>query len=103
MLKRDYSMRGDHVILPNTPERLEKLKMAVRDQRSTWSSVREIFGQPCWFIQPFVAHLQHISKVRVVIVGGRIAYNMSTKPKVGDYGGWKTSDKPLIHPIHTYT
>lgn len=104
VLKRDYSMRGDHVITPQTPDRIEKLNLALKTQRTTWGSVKDFFSQPCWFVQPFLAHLLYIGEVRVVIVGGRIAYKMSTTPRLGDeYGEWETTDKPFIRPIHKHT
>lgn len=102
VLKRDYSMRGDHVITPQTPDRLLKLKRAMKEQGKTWASVKQFFGQPHWFIQPFLAQLLQIGEVRVVIVGGRIAYKMSTTQKVGDYGGWEACDKPFIRPLHQH-
>ena len=102
VLKRDYSMRGEHVITSHTPNLVKKLKMTVGEQGETWASLKEFFGQPRWFIQPFLAQLMQIGEVRVFIVGGRIAYKMSTTPKVGDYGGWIADDNPLIRPLHQH-
>jgi hypothetical protein len=101
VLKRDYSMRGQHVFSSHTPDLVDKLNMAVKESGS-WASVRDFFGQPHWFIQPFLAQLMEIGEVRVVIVGGRIAYKMCTTPKVGDHGAWIANDNPVIRPVHQH-
>lgn len=103
VLKRDYSMRSDHVITQSTPDCLEKLAAAVEDQRKAWSKVRGIFGQPCWFVQPFLANLLYIGETRAVVVGGRIAYKISTTQVPNDYGSWQVTDKPIIRPIHKHS
>ena len=102
VLKREFSMRGEHVITPDTKNPANVLQKALAAQEKTWGKVKASLGEPMWFMQPFVAHLLTIGEVRVVIVGGRIAYKMTTTPKSGDPGAWNVSDKATIRPIHTH-
>lgn len=100
VLKRDYSMRGDHVI---SIHNLWKLRQAVKDQRKAWKAVEGFFGQPSWFVQPFLAHLLYVGETRVFIVGGRIIYKISTTQKLGeDEGLWEVTDMPVIRPLHKH-
>jgi hypothetical protein len=102
VLKRDYSMRSEHVIVPQTPNPVDILKKATLNQRKTWAKVRDFFGEPKWFVQPFVAHLVYIGEVRVVIVGGRIVYKITMIPVHGEQGGWDVTGNPVIRPIHMH-
>ena len=101
-LKRDYSMRGDHVITPKMEDPLGKLKHAIQEERKTWPIVLEFFGKPRWFIQPFLAQLLQIGEARVVIVGGRIVYKMCTTLRQGVAKEWECTDKPVLRPLHKH-
>jgi hypothetical protein len=96
-------MRSEHVIGPHTEDPVENLMHAVEEQKKTWPKVDEFFGQPLWFIQPFLAQLLQIGEVRVVIVGGRMAYTLSTKPRLGVSQGWGVTDKPFLRPVHQHS
>jgi hypothetical protein len=102
VIKREYSMRSEHVVTPLTRNPVDVLKRARSKQRKTWGEVKEFWAEPKWFVQPFVPHLLHVGEVRVVIVGGRIAYKTTTIPKTGEPGGWDVTDKAAIRPIHTH-
>jgi hypothetical protein len=103
VLKRDYSMKSQHVILPTTPNLSSKIKKALKEEEKTWKGVEGFFGRPKWLLQPIVAHLLHVGEVRCFIVSGRLLYKITTTP-----GGGRletqceiTNDEP-IRPLHTH-
>jgi hypothetical protein len=107
VLKRDYSMMSDKVIIVNAGdvlplESLENFQSALETQRKNWRSVEGFFPSPGWLIQPFLAHLRYIGEVRLMIVGGRIVYKVTTTPSPGKPGCWEVIDEPLIRPIHLH-
>ena len=99
VLKRDYSMKGEHVITPSTEDPVRQLKKLMKEQEHTWKLVEEIFGTPHWFIQPFVAHLVHVGEVRAFVVEGRMLFKVTTTPR--ESGIWATDAEP-IRPLHTH-
>jgi hypothetical protein len=99
VLKRDYSMKAEHVITPSTEKPVEMLKNSMNKQERTWKVVEKMFGTPHWFIQPFVAQLVHVGEVRTFVVEGRILFKVTTTP--GEDGLWTTDVEP-IRPLHTH-
>lgn len=103
VLKRDYSMKGQHVIHSMTSDPVGKLKEALRVEKDTWKLVMEFFGRPKWFIQPFVAHLLYVGEVRCFFVCGRLVYKVSTTPgEEGPEGPWEVSADDVLRPLHTH-
>jgi glutathione synthase/RimK-type ligase-like ATP-grasp enzyme len=102
VLKRDYSMRCEHVITPKTEDALARLKHALREEKKNWPMVQEFFGKPRWFLQPFLTQLLEIGEARVFIVGGRIAYKMCTTQKPGVKDEWACTDEPVLRPLHKH-
>lgn len=100
VLKRDYSMKGDHVITPRMEDPVGVIKRLMKEQERTWKVVEGIFGTPHWFIQPFVAHLVHVGEVRAFVVEGRLLFKVTTTPRE-DGTVWVTDTEP-IRPLHTH-
>lgn len=104
VLKRDYSMMCQHVILPASPNATLKIAKSLREEEETWEKVKELFGMPKWFVQPIVAHLLYVGEVRCFIVSGRLVSRITTTPSA------KGPDSPLevtnytpIRPLHTHS
>jgi hypothetical protein len=57
VLKREYSMRGDHVITSATPNAKKVFQDALKAQEETWGEVKYFFGEPIWFVQPRIEPL----------------------------------------------
>jgi hypothetical protein len=101
VIKRDYSMKCEHVLLPSTPNAASKVKECIRIEKETWEQVRGLFGMPVWFVQPIVAHLLHVGEVRCFIGSGRLVYKVITTP--GQDFCWEvTNNDPIIRPLHTH-
>jgi translation elongation factor EF-Tu-like GTPase len=100
VLKRDYSMKGEHVITPSTVGSVEKIKKSKNEVERTWKTVEKMFGVPHWFIQPFVAHLVHVGEVRAFVVEGRLVYKVTTTPR--EDGSLSVNDEENIRPLHTH-
>lgn len=102
VLKRDYSMKCQHVILPTSPKPSLTIKKSLMQEENTWKRVQGLFGMPKWFIQPIVAHLLHVGEVRCFIVSGRLVYKVTTTPGEGLDHPWEITDHDLIRPLHTH-
>jgi hypothetical protein len=102
VLKRDYSMKSQHVILPTHPNISSTIKEALRVEEKTWKGVRDMFGMPKWFIQPIVAHLLHVGEVRCFIVSGRLLYKVTTTPGLQANSPMQVTSHDLIRPLHTH-
>jgi len=102
VLKRDYSMKCEHVILPSTPNLALKIKDSLKEEDKTWKQVESFFGMPKWFVQPIVAHLLHVGEVRCFIVGGRLVYKVTTTPSEGPDSQWQVTNHEPIRPLHTH-
>ena len=100
VLKRDYSMKSQHVIFPTTPNTASTIQNALNEEKKTWNTVEELFGRPQWFLQPTVAHLLHVGEVRCFIVGGRLVYKVTTTPIKG--GGVHVTNHEPTRPLHTH-
>ena len=101
VLKRDYSMKSQHVIFPTTPNTASTIQNALNEEKKTWNTVEELFGRPQWFLQPTVAHLLHVGEVRCFIVGGRLVYKVTTTPIKG--GGVHVTNHEPTRPLHTHS
>jgi hypothetical protein len=101
VLKRDYSMKCEHVLTPGDTDLLAKMKKAVEEEEETWKKVEQFFGRPKWFIQPFVAQLKHVGEVRAFIVEGRVLYHITTTPEAS-LGNWDMTDHEPLRPLHTH-
>jgi hypothetical protein len=102
VLKRDYSMKAQHVILPTAPKLSLKIQKALREEENTWKRVQDMFGRPKWFLQPIVAHLLHIGEVRCFTVGGRLIFKVITTPGRGHDDPIDVTDEEPIRPLHTH-
>ena len=102
VLKRDYSMMCEHVILPNDPATSRKMKKSLDLEEITWKKVSAFFGSPKWFIQPIVVHLREIGEVRCLIVGGRLLSKITTTPGDKVNSLWQITSHEPIRPLHTH-
>lgn len=100
VLKREYSMKCEHVLLPTTPNLALKMKESLEVEEITWNRVKGLFGTPKWFVQPLVAHLRRVGEVRCFIVSGRLLSKITTTPGKDD--SWDISDYEPIRPLHTH-
>jgi len=100
VLKRDYCTRNEQIITPKTEDLVGKIQRAMEKQERTWNMVKGFFGQPRWFVLPFIAHSLLIGEVRAFLVDGRLVFKMTTTPSPNHAGEWKTTDTDLIRPIH---
>lgn len=103
VLKRDYSMKEQHVIHPTTQNPVDKIKKALQVEKDTWGEVEDFFGRPMWFIQPFVSQLLQIGEVRCFIVSGRLLHKVTTTPiNHGPGAAWQVYDDKVLRPLHTH-
>ena len=103
VLKRDYSMKGQHVFFTKDPNTTSSVKKALREEEKTWNQVEGMFGKLQWFLQPIVAHLLHVGEVRCFIAGGRLVYKVTTTPQDGRIDSpMQVTNYDLIRPLHTH-
>lgn len=100
VLKRDYSMKGAHVLTSGNANVLDEMKKAIKNEERTWKEVEPFFGRPKWFIQPFIAHLKYVGEVRTFIVEGRIIYHVTTTPV--NNGHVEVTDSEPLRPLSTH-
>ena len=103
VLKRDYSMKCEHVILHTDPDSASKIKNSLRKEENTWNPVKAMFGLPRWFIQPTVAQLLHVGEVRCFIVSGRLLSKITTTPGSAKLDTLlEVTDGEPLRPLHTH-
>jgi hypothetical protein len=109
VLKRDYSMKSQHVIRSTTPNISSTIKKALREEEMTWNRVKDFFGMPKWFIQPVVAQLLHVGEVRCFLVSGNLIYKVTTTPENGATtpanrgpSRMEVTSHELMRPLHTH-
>jgi hypothetical protein len=102
VLKREYSKKSQHVILPTDPDISSTIKKALMEEENTWLRVQDMFGRPKWFIQPIVAQLLHVGEVRCFIVSGRLLYKITTTPGTQYGSPWEVTSHDLIRPLNTH-
>jgi hypothetical protein len=84
VLKRGHSGWSNHLITPNTPHPVDKIKAALDTQRQTWGVSGHGFDQPRWFCQPYMPLLIHLGELRTYLVNGVIYYTVATTPNISD-------------------
>lgn len=100
VLKREYSMKAQHVVRPTDPNPSSKIKKLLLEEDNTWKRVQDMFGLPKWFLQPFVPHLLFVGEVRCFIVSGKLVYKVTTTPGSGPF--LEVTSYDHIRPLHTH-
>lgn len=108
VLKRDYSMKGGHVILPTAADATSRIERLLKEEEETWEQVKDMFEMPKWFLQPIVVHLLHVGEVRCFIVSGHLVSKITTTPAATEGPDFEspfnleiTNHEP-IRPLHTH-
>jgi len=103
VLKRDFSMKAQHVFLPTTPNLTSKIKKSLSEEEETWKRVDGLFGRPRWFVQPYIPHLLYVGEIRCFFAGCRLVYTITTTPGGELDRPCQVTSEGLIRPIHTHS